>query len=266
MTLMSEFWKHLDALRACLVRIALTVGAITLFVFLFDIRKGDLFGVTVFYPYPDMYQTISTRFFLQMKHDLLPAQVKLVALTPWAAMYIQFQISIMMGVILGMPMIVYQLGKFLGPALKRREKRLIFRLVVPATALFLLGSLFAYYIIIPFSIRFLYDFAFAMGVEQYFSVEEFFSFVILFTVAFGVVFQLPVIMVGLSSLGIVSPDFWKEHWRWAVLLSLMFSAVITPDGTGVTMLMVAVPMLILYFVGYIVSKGSYRAKQDAAKR
>jgi sec-independent protein translocase protein TatC len=253
---MESFWKHLDALRACFSRIALTVGGITLFVFLFDIRTGELFGFPVMYPYPDVYTTISTRVFLQIKHDLLPASVRLIALTPWAAMFIQFQISLMLGVIIGMPMIVYQMGKFLGPALKRHEKRLIIRLVLPATVLFIMGNLFAYYLIIPFSIDFLYNFAFAMGVEQYFSVEEFFSFVLMFVIAFGVVFELPVIMVGLSSLGIVSPDFWKEHWRWAVLISMIFSAIITPDGTGVTMFMVAIPMLFLYFIGYIVSKSN----------
>lgn len=257
---MESFWKHLDALRACVFRITVTVGAITLFVFLFDIRTGELFGLTVPYPYPDVYTTISTRVFLQIKHDLLPQTVRLVALTPWAAMFIQFQISIILGIIMGMPMIVYQIGKFLGPALKRHEKRLIIRLVLPATVLFIMGNLFAYFLIIPFSIDFLYNFAFAMGIEQYFSVEEFFSFVLMFVVAFGVVFELPVIMVGLTSLGIVSPDFWKEHWRWAVLISLIFAAVITPDGTGVTMFMVAIPMLFLYFIGYIVSKSQEKMR------
>ena len=127
-------------------------------------------------------------------------------------------------------------------------------MVLPASVLFVMGNLFAYYLIIPFSIDFLYNFAFAMGIEQYFSVEDFFSFVLMFMLAFGVVFELPVIMVGLSSVGIVSPDFWKEHWRWAVIISLIFAAVITPDGTGVTMFMVVVPMLLLYFTGYVISK------------
>jgi len=251
---MASFWKHLDALRSCVFRIAITVGAITLFTFLFDIRTVELFGFAVPYPYPDLYTTVSTRVFLQIKHDLLPQTVRLVALTPWAAMMIQFQISLILGVIFGMPMIIYQLGKFLGPALKLHEKRLMFRMVLPASVLFVMGNLFAYYLIIPFSIDFLYNFAFAMGIEQYFSVEDFFSFVLMFMLAFGVVFELPVIMVGLSSMGIVSPDFWKEHWRWAVLISLIFAAVITPDGTGVTMFMVVVPMLLLYFIGYVISK------------
>jgi len=255
---MASFWKHLDALRACVFRIAVTVGAITLFSFLFDIRTVELFGLAVPYPYPDLYTTVSTRVFLQIKADLLPQTVRLVALTPWAAMMIQFQISLILGMIIGMPMIIYQVGKFLGPALKTHEKRMMLRLVAPATALFVMGNLFAYYLIIPFSIDFLYNFAFAMGIEQYFSVEDFFSFVLMFVLAFGVVFELPVIMVGLSSLGIVSPDFWKEHWRWAVLISMIFAAVITPDGTGVTMLMVVIPMLFLYFVGYIISKSKQR--------
>ena len=264
MSLLAGLWKHVDALRSCIYHIVLAVGAITFFAFLFDIRTVQLFGLTVPYPYPDIYQTVSTRVFLQIKHDLLPPAVKLLALTPWAAMMIQFQISVIMGIILGMPVIVYETGKFLGPALRRQEKRLVLRLVVPATALFILGVVFAYRLIIPFSINFLYDFAFAMGIEQYFSVEEFFSFVLMFMLAFGVVFELPVIMVGLTSMGLVRADFWKEHWRWAVLLSLIFAAVITPDGTGVTMMMVALPMLLLYALGYAISKARDRPPPEEA--
>ena len=73
---MASFWKHLDALRACVFRIAVTVGAITLFSFLFDIRTVELFGLAVPYPYPDLYTTVSTRVFLQIKADLLPQTVR----------------------------------------------------------------------------------------------------------------------------------------------------------------------------------------------
>ncbi len=247
--LIQSFWKHLDALRKCILRIALTIGIISFFCFSFDIRAWEVGGVGIPYPYPDIMSPFATDVFLRMSQDLLPPDAELVALTPWAAIMIQFQISIMLGIFLGMPFIVSEIAKFLGPALRTREKQLILRLALPSGILFLLGAMFAYFFILPFSIDFLYQFAAAMGVRQFFTIDQFVNFVLMMTFAFGVIAELPVIIVGLSSLGIVSPEFWMRNWRWAALISMIFAAIITPDGTGVTMTMIAVPMMTLYFSG-----------------
>jgi len=245
----TSFWDHLNALRTCIIRIGLIIGVISFFAFSFDIRTEDVGGVRVPYPYPDIMHPIATTVFLRISHDLVPADTQLVALTPWAAVMIQFQISIMLGVFLGMPMIVNEVARFLGPALRVSEKQVILRLAVPSSILFFLGALFAYLFILPFSIEFLYQFAGAMGIEQLFTVDKFIGFVLMMTFAFGVVAELPVMIVGLSSLGIVTPEFWTRNWRWATLISMIFAAIITPDGTGVTMTMIAVPMMALYFSG-----------------
>lgn len=248
----ASFWDHLNALRKCILRIALIVGIISFFCFTFDIRNGDIGGISVPYPYPDIMSPIATKVFLRISHDLVPPDARLVALTPWAAVMIQFQISIMLGISLGMPMIVNEIGKFLGPALRMREKQFVLRLALPSGVLFFLGALFAYFFILPFSIEFLYQFANAMGVEQLFTIDKFVNFVLMMTFAFGVIAELPVIIVGLSSLGIVSPAFWIRNWRWAALLSMIFAAIITPDGTGITMMMIATPMMTLYFSGCVI--------------
>ena len=248
----ASFWDHLNALKKCILRIALTVGIISFFCFTFDIRNGDIGGISVPYPYPDIMSPIATKVFLRISHDLLPPDARLVALTPWAAVMIQFQISTMLGISLGMPVIVNEIGKFLGPALRMREKQFVLRLALPSGVLFFLGALFAYLFILPFSIEFLYQFANAMGVEQLFTIDKFVNFVLMMTFAFGVIAELPVIIVGLSSLGIVSPAFWIRNWRWAALLSMIFAAIITPDGTGITMMMVAAPMMTLYFFGCVI--------------
>ncbi len=255
----TSFWDHLNALKKCILRIALIVGIISFFCFTFDIRNGDIGGISVPYPYPDILSPIATKVFVRMSHDLLPPDARLVALTPWAAVMIQFQISMMLGVSLGMPMIVNEIARFLGPALRIREKQIILRLALPSSILFVLGALFAYLFILPFSIEFLYQFANAMGIEQLFTVDKFVSFVLMMTFAFGVVVELPVIIVGLSSLGIVSPEFWTRNWRWAALISMIFAAVITPDGTGVTMMMIAAPMMALYFSGCVIAVSKNKA-------
>jgi len=255
----ASFWDHLNALRRCILRIALIVGIISFFCFTFDIRNGDVGGISVPYPYPDIMNPIATKVFLRISHDLLPPDARLVALTPWAAVMIQFQISIMLGISIGMPMIVNETARFLGPALRIREKQVILKLALPSTILFVLGAMFAYLFILPFSIEFLYQFADAMGVEQLFTVDKFVNFVIMMTFAFGVVAELPVIIVGLSSLGLVSPEFWTRNWRWAALISMIFAAIITPDGTGVTMMMIAAPMMALYFSGCVIAISKNKA-------
>ena len=82
-------------------------------------------------------------------------------------------------------------------------------------------------------------------------LSEFLDFVLWFSLAFGIAFELPVVMYGLSYLGIVTPEFWKKNWRYATIAIFIFGAVITPDGSGVTMMLVSIPMLFLYVAGYI---------------
>ena len=159
-----------------------------------------------------------------------------------------------LGILFGMPMIVYQFGKFVSPGLYPHERAILIKTALPATFLFGLGCAFAYFIIIPFTIDFLYGFAFAMDVQPFLSLESFISFVIIFLIAYGLVFELPIIMVGLTRLGVVSAQFWGDNWRYAFVAMVIFGAFVTPDGSGITQLMVAAPMMVLYVIGYLVSR------------
>lgn len=108
----------------------------------------------------------------------------------------------------------------------------------------------SFLVVLPFTFTFLYGIAIAMGAQPFLQLQEFLDFVLLFSLAFGIAFELPVIMYGLTVLGVVDADFWKRHWRFAVVGIFFFGAAITPDGSGVTMMLVAVPMLGLYAGGY----------------
>jgi len=81
-----------------------------------------------------------------------------------------------------------------------------------------------------------------------------FTFVLIFICAFGIIFELPVVMTVLTTVGIVSPEFWKEHWRIALFIMVVIAAIITPDASGITQVMVVGPMLLLYIIGYFISK------------
>jgi sec-independent protein translocase protein TatC len=260
----SPFWDHLDELRSRLLKIFATVGVISFFCFGFGLRRTSFMGYPVYYPMPDLVDNIVSQLVRRVKDDLLDPDIQLIVVGPGDAVIAQIKVALFLGIALGMPMILYQIGRFVAPALREPEKRTLLRFTFPAAALFLAGCAFAYFFIIPFSFDFLYQYVRAMGALQFISIDEFISFVLLMSLAFGAVFELPVIMAGITTMGVVEPSFWKKNWRYAMVGMLLFGAVITPDGTGLTQLLVAAPMAVLYFAGYGASFWIHRRQR--AKR
>lgn len=258
LALKMSFWEHLEELRKRLIIIFATVIILFVYFFAFGYSSASIGGITLVYPIPTMDDSISAVFFRKILDDLVPATVNGQPIEVYAGltggMTTLFYVSIFLALVFAMPMIIYQLWAFFAPGLFPNEKKLMRKMVLPAFALFLIGCLFAYMIIIPFIIKFLIDVIFAVGGEPLITVEDLITFILLFTLAFGVVFELPIIMAGITKLGVIEPQFWKENWRWALIGSLLFGGVITPDGSGITQLMVAIPMMILYAIGYLVSK------------
>lgn len=269
-----SFLEHLEELRSRIIKIILSIGALSLFFFMFGLKEYDLHGVNVllpltpvrmyginlYVPYFDINDNIASYMFTQIKADLLPENVELIMVRPIDALMANLQISLFMGLTIGMPIIVYQLGKFVSPALYPREKKMIMKTIVPATVLFITGALFSYFLMIPFFINFLYSYGYAMDVRTFLSINEFISFTLILMVGFGFIFELPVFMVGLTAAGLVEPRFWKDHWRGAVIIMIVIGGIITPDASGITQMMVAVPMMILYLVGYLISNRVHKKK------
>lgn len=252
------FWEHVADLRRALVNVFLIFFAIFILTFVFGLEEFEVLGNTVVILYPNINDNIASLFFNQMTSDLLPSEVELITISPLDAIMANLQISMFLGFAIGMPFFVYQLGNFIGPGLYPHERRLILKITVPATLLFIIGCLIAYYFVVPFAFDFLYGYTSAMGAHPFLSVSEFISFVLIFILFFGIVFELPVIMVGITLVGIVQPEFWKKHWRGSCIAIFIIAAVITPDGSGITQVLVAVPMIVLYFIGYVASKHYYR--------
>ena len=249
------FWEHMEELRKRAIYCLLTVCGIAVFCFIFGLRPIEIGGITLYYPYPELFNNINTQVFNQIKNDLITdPRIELIPIGIADTMIVQLEISLFLGILFGMPMIVYQLGKFIAPGLYPNEKAILIKTAFPATILFAIGCSFAYFIIIPFTIDFLYGFTFAMGVTPYLSLQSFVSFVTLFLLAYGLVFELPIIMVGLTRLGVVQAEFWRDNWRYAFVAMVIFGAVITPDGSGITQLIVAMPMMLLYVIGYLIAR------------
>ncbi len=256
------FFEHLEELRQRLKIVIIVVIVLFALYLTTAIGSVTIAGTQVPMLVPALGPTsanIATQFIVAMKNYLVPERVGNIPLNfsfaqPWDAYVVMFKVAFFLAAVSASPVIVYEVGRFISPALKPSEKRLILRITLPMLALFLSGVALCFVVVLPFTFNLLYSVQNILGAN--FLVlygDNFIDFVLLFSVAFGLAFQLPVVMYGLSWLGIVSSDFWKKYWRFAAIAIFFFGAIITPDGSGVTMMLVSIPMLFLYVAGYAVA-------------
>ena len=252
--------EHVEELRKRVVRILISIAIVAGLSFVLSIKQFTFGQVTLPLPYPDPANNLASQVIAFVKAETLPKYVQLIVTSPGQAFVSQMYASLFLGVLLSTPVILHEVAAFISPGLYENEKRLIRNIMIPTTILFSVGCVFGFVLVVPFSMDFLYGYAVSIGAQTFITLDELISFVLLFVLAFGVSFELPVIMWALSTVGLIKPQFWKNNWRYAVVAITIFGAVITPDGSGVTMWFVALPMMALYVVGYI----SVRNKSTAS--
>ena len=181
---------------------------------------------------------------------------QIVFTSPGDAFITRFTLSIFCGVILSSPYFFVHVWQFISEGLKDREKRLA-RIYGPFSIIaFFVGAAFAYFIIIPISLQFLMSFSTDYIVPMI-TIESYISFISTMVLVFGIVFELPLVLLILTKLGIATPAFLIQKRRYAIVGILIVSAIVTPPDF-VTQLMLAVPLVILYEVGVTLSKIVYR--------
>jgi len=191
---------------------------------------------------------------------LIPAKankIKLQNLKPFGQLFIYMQIAIIGGIVLSLPNLFYQLWKFISPALRKNERRYISAIVWFSTLCFLIGIVFAYYLMIPLSLSFAAQFG-STSIENNFAIDEYFSIITSIMLAAGVVFELPMVSFFLSKLGILTPKFMRRFRRHALVAILVLSAILTPGTDPVSQVVLAVPLVLLYEISIFVSKLSQK--------
>jgi sec-independent protein translocase protein TatC len=217
------------------------------------IQKMTIFGVSV--PVPVFgAPTLATQAFLAAKTSLIPEGIAVVALGPVSSFLAPVMMAFLLALLITFPFGVYSAVSFLRPALRPHERQILSRTVIPALMLFYLGCALSYFLIIPQTFAILYSFADPMGVAPLFALDDFILSVFALTVSIGFAFLLPVVMVFLSRIGLVPGAFWTRHFRGALLGMLIFSAIVTPDGSGVTMAFLLAPLLTLYGIGAFLAR------------
>ncbi len=191
---------------------------------------------------------------------LKPAQesgASLQNLKPFGQLFLYMQIAIIGGVIASVPNIFYQLWKFIAPALKKQERKYILAIVIYSSLCFLLGISFAYFIMLPLTMKFAAQFGSKEIINQ-FAIDEYMSIIISVMLAAGLIFELPMISFFLSKLGILTPEFMRKYRKHSIVVIMVLAAILTPGTDPVSQIILAVPLVLLYEVSILISKLSIK--------
>lgn len=260
-----SFFDHLNALRGHLIRAALAILLFTSIAFWYHdfIIHNVIFG-----PKDPNFWT----------YRMMCKMGNLLHMEGWCVEKFDFTIistelggqfnlminsCIMTGVVFGFPYLLWELWRFIKPALLEKERKAASGFVFYASTLFLIGILFGYFIIAPLSVKFLAGFSVSSEISNTFTISSYLSTVLTLTVGSGIVFELPILIYILVSLSILSATFMRKTRRYAIVLILIIAAIITPTPDAITMGVVAVPLLMLYEIGILVALGV--EKRRAAK-
>ena len=171
------------------------------------------------------------------------------------------KVALVAGILLAAPYLFYQMWMFVAPGLYKNERSLVVPFVLVSTLLFVGGALFGYFVVFPFGFKFFIGFS-NEYVKALPSVKQYFGFALKLLFAFGVVFELPVIIFFLAKMGIVTTELLKKKRKYAILLTFVAAAILTPPDV-VTQCMMAGPLIILYEVGVIVSRFARKKKVES---
>jgi len=184
-----------------------------------------------------------------------PFPHSLVFISPQEPFVITLKIALFGGIIIALPMIIYQAWQFVSLALKEKEKRYLLFYGPFSLLLFLSGASFAYFVAIPVGLRFLLSFG-GSSLEPMISVSKYLSFITVTILTFGIVFELPLVSLFLVRIGIISPQFLAKNRKVAIIAIFVLAAILTPSIDAFTQILLAVPLVILYEVSIWLAKWS----------
>ena len=231
MTLM----EHLNELRSRLVKASVAVLIATAFSFIFAQQLVEFLAIP------------------------LGGLDKMQAIDVTENVGVFMRVSLIGGIVLAMPVVVYQSIRFIVPGLTREERRYLWFIVPAASILFVLGVAFAYFVMLPTAVPFLIGF---LNIPTKPRPRTYFGFVSQLMFWIGVSFQTPLILAFLARLGIITPQFLSKNRRYAVVFIAVLAAAITPTVDPINMMLVMAPLIVLYELGIILSRFTYRQRQS----
>ena len=243
-----SFLDHLEELRWLLVRSSAAVVVMGIVSYFF---ADYIFDQLILGPTDPSF--ITYRFFCEASHYIGFADSICITELNFVIQNTEMEgqvnifvwVCITTGFILAFPYILWELWKFISPALYEKEKKNAKLFIFVASILFFLGVLFGYFVIVPMSINFLATFTISSVVKNQFTIDSYVSMVKTAVIASGLFFELPIIIYFLTKLGLVGPNFLRKYRKYAVVIVLIVAAIVTPPDV-VSQITVAIPMLLIY--------------------
>ncbi len=228
-----SFWEHLEELRWSFIKILLAIIVGGIFSYLFS---DGILG------------------YLTEPSKSLNIDLNLQVLKVTSMFMVKVGVAIMGGITLGIPVIIYQIWKFVSPAFEKDYSWSIIFIVFFATILFFVGLAFGYYIIIPFSLGFFTSLtSTAVDVKYNFTLKGYLSYIMWIMFACGLVFQLPMLTIFFTRIGLVTPKSLKNYRKYAFIIFLILAAILTPPDP-LSQILIVIPLFLLYEVSIIISR------------
>jgi len=233
--------SHLEELRKVIIVsvIAIVVTSIISFVFI------------------EQIMTVLTK-------PLAEQGINLVVTALTEGIFTKFKIALVAGTILASPIILWQIWQFIVPALYPHERRYLSRLIPISVILFVAGVVFAYTTVFPVAVYILIQLG--SEFEPMFTIGKYLSFTLTFLIPFGLIFEFPLVIYFLTSIGVVTPEWLVRNRRYAIVITVILAAVLTPGPDPISQLIMALPMAVLYEAGILVSKVVANKKRKREER
>lgn len=231
----STFWDHLDELRGCIIRMAIATVVLGMAAFCF---KEELFAIVLA---PRSSQFVSYRLL-----GVEPFSISLMNTGLTEQFMIHMKTALYAGLLLASPYVLYELFRFVSPALYANERRYATRIVGASYVMFVLGTLLNYFLIFPLTVRFLGTYQVSPDVQNMLTLQSYMDTLIGMSFVMGVVFELPVVCWLMAMMHILKASFMRKTRRHAVVVIIIVAAIITPTTDALTLCIVALPIWLLY--------------------
>lgn len=264
-----SFLGHLEELRWHLVRSASAVFILAIFLFVFSKEVYDYFLLAHIQNDFVTYRVFCDFFsFFGLDSafcNISFADKKLQSIKVTSQLMNSIWSSIILGVILSFPYLLWEMWRFISPGLTQNEIKKSRGFIFIASLLFFIGVLFSFYVIAPISIHFLYNFQISDNIQNNFTLESHIGLVTNMLLGVSILFELPVLIYFLTKIGLVTPEFLKKYRKHALVVVLIVAAIITPPDVA-SQIIVSIPILILYEIGIKVSQRVIKNQQKNAQK
>lgn len=236
------FLGHIEELRSRLLKIALgmVIPVAVSMLFYEELFAFMLYPITDMGAVDDLLNLLGASGLLE--NSKTPATLQ--AINPTDTFLSALKISFTVGIFVSLPWIIFQIWSFVVPALSSSEKTHTFPVIVFASTFFLMGSSFAYFIVLPFALNFLANFGGDLVMNQW-AISEYFDLVLKFLLSFGIVFEMPLLAFILAKLDLLTASFLRTYRRYAIVVIVVLASILTPPDV-VSQVLMAIPLMLLY--------------------